>query len=132
MGLVDELFDERLPSPPCACKRYGCVKPAASIGRWELDKTPTQAQLFAHQEVDAWYRAQPDPVVITPDGEMWAVNPGYTALDVVQAWHAENAPGDVSGADEPWRGNRRAVSADHGVDESLWPLCLASATSMRR
>ena len=36
--------------PPCddECKLYGCVKPAAPIGRWELDKTPTQAQLYAH------------------------------------------------------------------------------------
>ena len=34
-------------------------------------------------------RLGPTRVVITPDGEMWAVNPGYSALDVVQAWHAE-------------------------------------------
>jgi hypothetical protein len=78
--------------PPCddECKRYGCVKPAAPIGRWEIDKTPTQAQLRAHPRVVAWYASQPDPVVITPDGEMWAVNEGFTAFDVVQAWHTEH------------------------------------------
>ena len=78
--------------PPCddECKRYGCVKPAAPYGRWEIDKTPTQAPLRAHPRVVAWYASQPDPVVITPDGEMWAVNEGFTAFDVVQAWHTEH------------------------------------------
>jgi hypothetical protein len=55
-----------------------------------LDKTPTRAQLYAHPRVAAWYAAQPDPVVVAPDGEIYAVNEAFTAFDVVQAWHAEH------------------------------------------
>ena len=62
----------------------------------------------------AWYASQPDPVVITPDGEMWAVNEGFTAFDVVQAWHTEH--GNYAGMRACTRSSYKRMAAELGVN----------------
>jgi hypothetical protein len=83
---------------PCddECKRYGCVQPVAPTrGRWIVELTPTQQDLWAMPAVREHYAAYPDPVIVLHDGqagrsEWLAALPGCSISDVVQAWHTEH------------------------------------------
>lgn len=83
------------------CRALSCITTAVGrvaggrAGRWAAPSNDPgevrarRERLLRRPEVQRWLAAEPEPVVVAPDGSFWAVLPGRTVAEVVAAVHAE-------------------------------------------
>jgi hypothetical protein len=97
----------------------------APKGRWILDDTPTQAQLWERPAVRKHYDTYPDPVIVFHDGpagrpEFYAALPGCSISAVVQAWHTEHGTFERYGVTRRAPACRRSSGTVSGGSSPNW------------